>query len=298
MRYNSFTSTVPLLIVAISVHYGNSFSPQSLFVQTGKAEATFYGAATSTSLIRLPKSESTSSAFPVSLNMIDFDGMAPSSSSLLISFVTDIVVARIILLSTLLVLATLIFKRGAEEESVVEDYQNSYPGIAARKQSEPSTDDASPKPSFPVTAVFDSSVDTAVDSEPLLEAAAEQEEQPSSTEDQGEILSGTPPVITAKEKDLIQLRMEVSNTIESEQEKRKRLSTKEIDKATLVKESTTQKSGGAKLDKPSSTGSISTSEETNETVSIDIKPTKGRKRRLAAKVIKKVIMPWKAWKSL
>ena len=91
-------------------------------------------------------------------------------------------------------------------------------------------------------------------------------------------------VITATEEDLIQLKKEVATTVEEVQETSKRLATKEIKKAVAVQ----SEKVAEEVKKPP----LLT--VTNEPA----KKTTGRKRRLAAKVIKKVLMPWKAWKSL
>jgi hypothetical protein len=296
MKFN--TVTLSLVIVALPLQNGNAFSPQSPFVSLGKIEAKISHsnrdaiATTSAKLIKRSKSDSRTPS--VALNMFQIDEMV--SSSLLISFVTDVVVARIILLSTALILATLIVKRGTEEVSVGTENNDSYEVIANPTELELLTIETSAD--LPLSETSDamiSSVSTLVESEPLVETA-EAESQPSEIEIAEEFSGGSPPVITAKEKDLIQLRMEVSSTIERGQEKVKRLSIQDIPKATLVMESTQPVNEGVNyMSKSPDSLSIETSEESNDTSS---KRTKGRKRRLVAKVIKKVIMPWKSWKSL
>lgn len=292
MKFN--TVTLPLLIVTLSLQNVNAFSPQSPFVSSGKIESKISNrdaiATTSAKLIKRSKSDSITTS--VALNMFELDEMV--SSSLSISFVTDVVVARIILLSTALILATLIVKRGTEEVSVGTENNDSYEVIVNPTELELSTVETSAE--LPLSETSDAmTVSTQAESEPLVETA-EAESQPSEIENEEKISIGSPPVITAKEKDLIQLRMEVSSTVERGQEKVKRLSIQETPKATLVMESTQPlKEDVDYISKSPDTLSIATSEESNDTGS---KRTKGRKRRLVAKVIKKVIMPWKSWKSL
>lgn len=300
MKFN--TITVPFFIVAVSLRNSHAFSPQSPFASSRSIEAKLSHpnrnaiATTSTKLIKRSKSDNKTPV--VALNMIELDEMV--SSSLLISFVTDVVVARIVLLSGALILATLIFKGGPEEVSVRTDNSDSYEVISNDSELELSTVDTLEE--LPLSEINDamvSSVNTPAETEPLIEVA-KAEAQPSTIKSEEVFSSVSPPVITAKEKDLIQLRREVSSTIEKKQEKVKQLSIKDTSKittaaATVVESPQPMKEDVEEESKPSDTVSITTSQESNDVGTTRIK---GRKRRLVTKVIKKVIMPWKSWKSL
>jgi hypothetical protein len=300
MKFN--TVTLPFFIVALSLRNSHAFSPQSPLASSRNREAKLLhpnrNAIATTSAKQIKRSHSDKKAPVVALNMIELDEMV--SSSLLISFVTDVVVARIVLLSTALILATLIFKGGAEEVSVGTDNGDSYEVISNASELELSTVDTSEE--LPLSESSDalvSSVDTPADIEPVVEVA-EVEAQPSTSESKEVFSAVSPPVITAKEKDLIQLRREVSSTIGKKQEKVKQLSIKDTSKTTTVATTVVESTQPMNEDvedesKPSDTVSVATSQES---IDIGTKRIKGRKRRLVTKVIKKVIMPWKSWKSL
>jgi len=95
--------------------------------------------------------------------------------------------------------------------------------------------------------------------------------------------------ITATEKDLVQLKKEVASTIEGEQEKIKRLATKEQSKAKEAAQRTQQ-------------AEDKTAEEVKESLAVasgSAPETKHTgKRHFVARIVKKIVMPWRKWESL
>jgi len=286
MLYTTTTS-LPLLIAAAFLSNGiNAFSPQMRFLakKRGTLSHELPHQSSSAALSQLRKPGTTPA---VSLNMVECEMAA---SSIVIS--SDSWDAQSVLLWTALC--------GAAFYATMQRSEKVKEGVEANKKANDDEVDSSVakvRRDLAAAKLTTAATTETIDDTPALwlkkkkptdVATTETIVQPETTvvASPEETVEPKQAFITATEKDLIQLKKEVASTVEGEQEKSKRLVTKEIKKATVVAVQSEKVAEEVKEPPPV--------EVTNEPAKKKI----GRKRRLAAKVIKKVLMPWKAWKSL